>query len=159
MESICEQQFSVLSTDSRLDSGLDFDLAILTKGCKVQGGRILSQGTVFFQYTWNQKGVCLEPKRVLLGTKRVLLGTKRALLWRQPKNPVGTLFSKSIQLEPCWSLLCNPARWLSWLERGVSTPRLWVQFQPDPNVLTVTVESICYTQYHVLSFKFTQTGV
>uniref|UniRef100_A0A8C7SAS9 Interleukin-17 receptor D n=1 Tax=Oncorhynchus mykiss TaxID=8022 RepID=A0A8C7SAS9_ONCMY len=32
MESICEQQFSVLSTDSRLDSGLDFDLAILTPG-------------------------------------------------------------------------------------------------------------------------------
>ena len=27
-----EQQFSVLSTDSRLDSGLDFDLAILTPG-------------------------------------------------------------------------------------------------------------------------------
>ena len=32
MESICEQQFSLLSTDSRLDSGLDFDLAILTPG-------------------------------------------------------------------------------------------------------------------------------
>ena len=78
-------------------------------------------------------------------SKRGLLGTKRVILWRQPKNPVGTLFSKSIQLEPCWSLLCNPARWLSWLERGASTPRLWVQFQPDPNVLTVTVESICYT--------------
>ncbi|KAM8885094.1 uncharacterized protein AB9W97_012869 [Spinachia spinachia] len=33
MESVWEQQVSGLSTDSRLDSGLDFDFAILTPGC------------------------------------------------------------------------------------------------------------------------------